>query len=392
MSPTVASSSPRVTSPSVTIPLADLRAQHEEMRADLDRAIASIVDSSAFVGGLNNVTVQQFEQAFARYLGAEHCVTCANGTDAIELVLRAMDIGSGDEVIVPALSWISTAEAVSNMGAVPVFVDVLANAPVIDPAQIEAACTAATKALIVVHLYGLPAQMDAILAIAKRRNLKVIEDCAQAHGAKYRGRTVGTIGDAATFSFFPSKNLGAIGDGGAVVARDAAIADTVRLLANHGQRRRNDHLCIGRNSRLDGLQAAVLSAKLPRLESWNERRRRNAERMRAGLAGLKELALPAAAIDSDSEHVYHLFVVRTPRRDALAEFLRSRGITTAVHYPVPLPLTAPYRNAHRARGGCPNASATCAEILSLPIYPELTDAQLNAIVAAIHEFFASDTA
>ena len=369
----------------LTVPFADLRAQHASLNGAVEAAIRTVLDDSAFIGGINNPHVLKFETAFAEYLGGSHCVTCGNGTDAIEMILLALGIGPGDEVIVPAMSWISTAEAVSNVGATPVFVDTQRDQCAIDVSAIDAACTAASKAIIVVHLYGRAADMDCVMAVAEQRGLRVIEDCAQAHGATFRGRVVGTIGDASSYSFFPSKNLGAIGDAGAVVTPSAEIADRVRLIANHGQRKKNEHLMIGRNSRLDGLQAAVLSAKLPHVARWNAARRAHARVMIDGLQGVGDLSLPS--IEADRDHVFHVFAVRTAQRDALAAHLKARGIATAIHYPTPMPCSATYAGSAGVRGAYPSASAQGRELLSLPLYPEMMERHIDAVVCAVRDFF-----
>jgi len=367
------------------IPLTDLRAQYLSIQAEIDGAIREVLDSCAFAGGINNALVARFEGEFATFLGAAHCVTCANGTDALELALAGLGVSRGDEVLVPALSWISTAEAVTNVGATPVFIDSECGTCAIDPSALDAHVTPRTRAIIVVHLHGRPADLDPIMSVARMRGLKVLEDCAQSHGATYRGRTTGTIGDAAAFSFFPSKNLGALGDGGAVVTNDGALAAHVRLLGNHGQRKKNEHLIVGRNSRLDGLQASVLSAKLRHLRAWNAARREAAHKLRDLLPDLGGLVLPA--FEDDREHVFHLFAIETDRRDELAAFLRAAGIATAVHYPVPMPFSVAYAAPDLDATRFPNAIRHCDRLLSLPLFPEMTDAMLAHIGDRVRTFF-----
>ncbi|MBV9242881.1 MAG: DegT/DnrJ/EryC1/StrS family aminotransferase, partial [Acidobacteria bacterium] len=292
------------------VPFVDLKAQYASLKDHLDRAILDAVADTAFIAGGR---VTKFEQEFASYSGADHCIAVANGTDAIEIALTALGIAAGDEVILPANTFIATAEAISNAGAVPVFVDSLPDTYNIDPSKIEPRISERTKAIIAVHLYGLPAEMDEIVAIAKRHNLNLLEDCAQAHGATYKGRTVGTFGDAATFSFYPSKNLGAFGDAGAIVTNRKETADAARMISNHGQFEKNRHAAVGRNSRMDGIQGAVLSAKLPHLDSWLDARRQNADRYNELLSG--KLAVPVSS--EDARHTYHLYVVRVADRDAV---------------------------------------------------------------------------
>lgn len=354
------------------VPFVDLKAQYASLKNELDAAIMSAVEDTAFVAGGR---AAKFEQEFAAYLGAEHCVAVANGTDAIEIALAALGVGKGDEVILPANTFIATAEGVSNVGATPVFVDIDPATYNIDPAKIDERVTERTKAVIAVHLYGLPAEMDAIVDVCKRRKLKLVEDCAQAHGAQYKGRTVGTFGDAATFSFYPSKNLGAFGDAGAIVANTKETADRARLIANHGQFEKNRHTIIGRNSRMDGIQAAVLSTKLPHLDSWLEARRRHAARYNE-LLGSK---FPIPTAPNHATHTYHLYVVRVPERDAVAAKLKDAGIDTGVHYPTAIPLMEAYADLNYKPSDIPVVYAQMGELLSLPMYAELTNEQIDYV-------------
>jgi dTDP-4-amino-4,6-dideoxygalactose transaminase len=363
----------------MSIKLVDLHAQYLSIRSEIDAAIASVIADTAFIGGKY---VTAFEEQFAAYVGTPYCVGCGNGTDALEIALVALGIGKGDEVIVPAHTWISTAEAVTTAGATPVFVDTNPLTYTIDPNLIEQKITPRTRAIIPVHLYGLPAEMDEILALARKYRLRVVEDCAQAHGAKYKGRTVGSFGDAAAFSFYPGKNLGAYGDAGCIVTADDQVARTARMIANHGRLSKHDHALEGRNSRLDGLQAAILSVKLPHLEKWNEARRKNAELYRSHLEGT---GIEPPVAPQHSRHVYHLYVVQVPDRDHVATTLKSRNIETGVHYPVPLPFLQAYQRMRHEPSHFPVASRQMTRILSLPMYADLPESSISFICETLRQ-------
>ncbi len=354
------------------VPFVDLKAQYASLKDEFDRAILDAVGDTAFIAGGR---VTKFEQEFAAYLGTKHCVAVANGTDAIEIALRSVGIGDGDEVILPANTFFATAEAVTNVGATPVFVDSHPETYDIHPSKIEERITDKTKAIIAVHLYGLPADMDEIVAVAERRDLKLIEDCAQAHGAKYKGQKVGTFGDAATFSFYPSKNLGAFGDAGAMVTNSQETADIARAISNHGQLQKNRHDLVGRNSRMDGIQGAVLSVKLPHLDGWLEARRVHAGRYNELLEG----KVPTPTPPENREHTYHLYVVRVPDREAVAAKLKDAGIDTGVHYPVAIPFTPAYEHLGYAPEDLPVAHSQMSELLSLPMFAELTTEQIDYV-------------
>ena len=360
------------------LPLVDLQAQYNSIKSEVDAAIKSVIESCAFVGG---PAVREFEAAFATFCESKQVVSCANGTDAIYVVLRALGIGAGDEVITVANTFIATAEAISSTGARPVFVDVRADTALIDTTKLEAAITPRTKALIPVHLYGQPADMDEVNSIARAHTLAVIEDGAQAHGARYRGRRVGTLADAATFSFYPGKNLGAYGDGGAMSFMDTALANRCAMLRDHGRLDKYLHEIEGVNSRLDTLQAAVLLVKLARLEAWNAARRRAAGWYLERLADVPDLALPVVA--DGNEHVWHLFVVRHARRDQIREAIEKAGIGVGIHYPVPLHLQPAYRHLGYERGRFPVAEDLAATCWSLPMYPELTEGDVDRVVVAL---------
>jgi dTDP-4-amino-4,6-dideoxygalactose transaminase len=357
----------------MAIPFVDLKAQYQSLKAELDAAVSQVVTKTAFIGGRYAAS---FERSFAEYIGVDHCVAVANGTDAIEIGLRAIGIGPGDEVIVPANTFLATAEGVSNIGAHPVFVDIDANTYNIDPGLIGGKITPRTKAIIVVHLYGLPAEMDQIMSLAEKHGLKVVEDCAQAHGATYKGQKVGTFGDAATFSFYPSKNLGAFGDAGAIVTSNGDYAKQARLIANHGQAAKNSHTIVGRNSRMDGIQAAVLSVKLPHLDGWLDARRTNAQHYNELLQGTG-IILPSEA--EHSRHTYHLYVVRVDDRDAVQAKLAKAGIETGVHYPTAIPFMEAYSHLGHMPEDFPVAYSQMGQLLSLPMYAELTREMIEEV-------------
>lgn len=363
------------------VPFVDLRAQYLAHKEEFDQALSSVIARTAFVGG---EFVEHFEKSYARAYGVEHCISCGNGTDAIYIALRMLGIGPGDEVITTASSWISTSETISQVGAKPVFVDV-DDYYLLDPQKVESALTSRTKAIIPVHLYGQAADMTAIGALAQRHGLKVIEDCAQAHFAEWRGRRVGTFGDAATFSFYPGKNLGAWGDGGAIITRDDELASRCRMFSNHGALVKHEHEMEGINSRLDGLQAALLSAKLPHLRTWTSARQRIAAEYNSRLQGVGDLHLPR--IRDEASHVFHLYVIRTSHRDSLREYLTERGVHTGIHYPKALPLLKAYEYLRHSAADYPMAARNQGQILSLPMFPELGLDAIEYTVGCIREFF-----
>ena len=361
------------------IPLVDLHAQYLSIKDEIDGAIARVINETAFIGGSY---VRRFEEEFAAWLGTRHCIGCGNGTDSIEILLKAFGIGPGDEVIVPAHTWISTAEAVNNVGATPIFADTHPRYYTILPEDIRKRLTPRTKAIIPVHLYGLPAEMDEIMEIAREHKLKVLEDCAQAHGALYKGKKVGTIGHAGSFSFYPGKNLGAYGDAGCMVTNDDSVAAASRMIANHGQPKKHTHKVAGRNSRLDGLHAAILSAKLPHLDAWNEARRLHAAEYTRLLEGLKaDVVLPSAP--DYCRHVFHLYVIQCAGRELLMKALSSAGVECAIHYPSILPNVECYSRGQVSGAGFPNSEKYIGRILSLPMYPELTSEAAGKIAGLV---------
>lgn len=363
------------------IPFADLYSQYLSIKPEIDDAIAAVIRESAFIRG---PYVERFETEFAEALGVPHCVSCANGTDALYIAMHALGVQPGDEVITTAHSWIATSETVTQAGGRVVFCDTERDSFNIDAAQIEAKITARTVGIIPVHLYGQAADMDAIMAIAKKHGLWVIEDCAQAHLARYKDRLVGTFGQAAIFSFYPGKNLGAMGDAGAVVTGDRDLAQRMAMFARHGGLTKGEHRIEGINSRLDGMQAAILSVKLRHLDAWTRARHDKAAIYNASLAGITGLETPLEG--EGREHVYHLYVVRHDRRDELAAHLAAAGIQTVINYPVALPFLPAYQRFGHVSEDFPNAWANQGRILSLPIFPEMTDSQQAQVAEAIRLF------
>ena len=367
-----------MTHPSLpAIPFLDLAAAHAELAAEIEAALLRVARSGWYVGGAE---VEAFEADWAAHCGAAHAVGVANGLDALILALRALGIGPGDEAIVPSNTYIATWLAVSAVGATPVGVEPDPATHNLDPARIEAAITPRTRAILPVHLYGQPADLDPILALARAHGLKVVEDAAQAHGARYKGRRIGAHGDAVCWSFYPGKNLGALGDAGAVTTDDPDLAARIRRLGNYGSDRKYVNEVRGLNSRLDPLQAAALRVKLGRLDDWTARRRARAAQY---LAGLADTGLILPHVPDWAEPVWHLFVVRTPAREALQARLASAGVGTLIHYPIPPHMQAAYADMGIAPGALPLARDLAAEVLSLPMGPHLTEAQAEAVVAAV---------
>jgi dTDP-4-amino-4,6-dideoxygalactose transaminase len=358
------------------VPFVDLRAQHAPLGDALDRAFHDLVGRGDFIMG---AAVERFESEYAAFIGARHAIGVGTGLSAIELALRAFDIGPGDEVITPANTFIATVLAILAVGATPVFADIDAATYVIDPAAVAAAVTPRTKAVVPVHLYGQPVDLDAVLAIARRHNLAVIEDAAQAHGARYNGARAGSFGHAAAFSFYPSKNLGALGDGGMITTSDDRAAEKLRLLRNYGQRVKYYHSVAGTNSRLDTLQAAVLSIKLPHLDGWNTARRRHAGAYTARLEADVQTPREAAGV----EHIYHLYVIQVDDREVVDARLRARQIQTGIHYPVPAHLQEACIALGYKAGDFPVTEAAASRILSLPMFAELTSAQIDYVADAV---------
>ncbi len=362
------------------IPLVNLKQQYSSVKSEVHEAMSRVLDSAQFIQGSE---VEGLEQEFAAYCGARHAIGVASGTDALYLSLLAVGVGTGHEVITVPNTFIATAAAISHTGAAVRFVDIDPATYNIDPSLIEKAVTPRTRAILPVHLYGQPADMDAVIEIADRHGLVVIEDACQAHGAYYRGRRTGVLGHAACFSFYPGKNLGAFGDGGMVVTDEDGIAWKLRLLRDHGREDKYHHVIEGYNSRLDALQAAILRVKLKRLDQWNSMRRYHASRYSKLLEGLG-LGLPVT--NGDVEHVFHLYVVRAHARQELQEALAAAGIETGIHYPVPLHLQPAYKHLGYNQGDFPVSEAAAPEIVSLPMYPELSESDLERVARVVGEF------
>jgi dTDP-4-amino-4,6-dideoxygalactose transaminase len=366
----------------MNVPLLDLKAQYADIKSALDAAVHRVLDSARFIGGPE---VSGLEEEVARYSHCAHAVGCASGTDALLLALRALDVGPGDEVVTSAYSFFASAGVVVNAGATPVFVDIDPSTYNLDPHRLEALLTPRTKAVIAVHLYGQCCDLTAVKAVCEKKKVWLIEDAAQAIGAEWDGKRAGSVGDFGCFSFFPSKNLGAAGDGGMVTAQDAALADRVRLLREHGARPKYYHGLVGTNSRLDALQAAILRVKLTHLDRWSEGRARN--------AALYDQLLEGSPVGRPhrhprARHIYNQYVIRVPKRDQMRERLSERGIGTEVYYPVPLHLQRCFATLGHQEGDMPQAEAAARETLALPIYPELTEEQIRYVAASVRD--ASD--
>src|SRR3990167_6642387 len=364
------------------VPFVDLYAQYKTMKPEMDRAITEVINKSAYIRG---EYVEGFEKKFAKAYGMKHCISLGNGTDAIYITLKMLGMGRGSEVITAANTWISTSETVTQTGARVVFADEEADYFTIDPKDVERKITKRTKAIIPVHLYGQAADMKNLKRIAKEYKLTLIEDCAQAHFAEYHGKLVGKFGKVATFSFYPGKNLGAYGDAGAVLTDDDNLAEKVRMYANHGSLVKHEHLMEGVNSRMDGIQAAVLSVKLKKVKSWNRARSRWAEYYNKLLADVDEVAMPK--VRNSSRHVFHVYAIRAEDRDRLQMFLRSKGIETAIHYPTPLPFLRAYKYLGHKGDDFPVARQYQDKILSLPMFAELTPRQIEYVVEMIKKFY-----
>lgn len=364
--------------PTRRVPFVDLRPATAGIAAEVEGAIRRVLDRGWYILGEE---LARFERRFAEWCGAAYAVGVGNGTDAIALGLRACGVQPGDEVITVAHTALPTLCAISQIGATPVPVDVDPDTATMDPATIEAAITPRTRAIVPVHLYGHPADMPAIMAVADAYGLVVVEDCAQAHGARVGGRPVGALGRAGAFSFYPTKNLGAIGDGGVVTTNDPAVAEQLRLLRNYGQTDRYHHRVVGVNSRLDELQAAILNVKLDHLDTWTARRRELAARYSAGLANVVQVPVERPW----AHHVYHLYAIQTDRRDELQRALASAGVDTIVHYPIPAHLQEAYLHLGIPRGALPHSERIAARVLSLPLYPEMADEDVDYVCAVVRD-------
>lgn len=366
---------------STSIPFVDLYAQYKSIKSEVDFVIDDVIKKSAFIRG---PYVERFEQEFAGMMERKHCISCANGTDSLYIAMVALGVKPGDEVIAPAHSWISTTETITQAGAKVVFCDTDEDTYTIDARSIDEKITPNTVGIIPVHLYGQPADMDAIMAVARKHNLWVLEDCAQAHLARYKGQLVGTFGNAASFSFYPGKNLGAMGDAGALVTNDWALAEKMAMFARHGGLTKGDHRIEGVNSRMDGLQAAILSVKLPHLPKWTKQRQAHASKYRDLLKFTGNVTSPSDS--SEREHVWHLYVVKSNQRDELAKYLNSNGVQTVINYPTALPFLPAYGYLKHVPADFPTAYRNQSRILSIPMYPEMTDEQIGAVASLITSF------
>jgi dTDP-4-amino-4,6-dideoxygalactose transaminase len=368
----------------IKVPFLDLNSHHEPLRDEIASAIQDVIDAAAFAGG---PFVARFEVDFAAYCDSPHAIGVGSGTEALWLTFLALGVGPGDEVITVPNTFMATAEAITYCGARPVFVDVDERTYTMDPAALEKAVTARTKAVVPVHLFGHPADLDRILEVARKQDLFVVEDACQAHGAEYKGRKAGTLGDAACFSFYPGKNLGAFGEAGAVVTRNTVLQEKIRILRDHGQVRKYYHAMVGWNCRMDGIQAAILCIKLRHLERGNQLRRSHAAYYNRAFNGIEEIVAPAQA--ACVRHVYHIYAIRVRDRDEVVRFLAEKGIGCGIHYPVPIHLQEAYRCLRYERGAFPIAERCAAEFVSLPMFPELTPAQLEMVAQAVIEAVAA---
>lgn len=365
------------------VPFVDLKAQYLTIQSSIDEAVHSIIDQTIFVGGK---PVDEFEQAFANAYGVKHCISCANGTDSLYIIMKMLGIGLGDEVITVANSWISSSETISQVGAKPVFVDIDPIYYSLDENLLEKAITPRTKAVIAVHLHGQMCNITAIAAICKKHGLYLIEDCAQSHFSAAQNQLAGTFGIAGSFSFYPGKNLGAYGDAGGIITNNDELAEKCKMFARHGALKKHQHQIEGINSRLDSIQAAILNVKLPHIHEWTNQRIANAALYTKLLQDVEQVVTPA--IRPNTKHTFHLYIVRVQRREELIEFLKSKDIETAIHYPTALPLLKAYNYLGYTEKDFPIAAAYQSQILSLPMYPELTTSQIEYVVQAIKQFYA----
>lgn len=364
----------------MNVPFLDLKAQYATIREEIADALQEVIDNTSFAGGPQ---VEKFEKAFAPFCQCEYAIGAGSGTDALWMALIGLGVGPGDEVITSPSTFIATAEAISFAGATPVFVDINEKTYNIDSALIEAAITPKTKAIIPVHLFGQPADMDPIMDIARAHDLAVVEDACQAHGSEYKGRRAGSLGDAGCFSFYPGKNLGAYGEAGAVVTNNQELDEKLRTFRDHGQRQKYHHSIVGWNTRMDGFQGAVLSVKLPLLPAWTDARRKNAKLYNELLAGVPEVIIPLEA--DYAKHVYHVYAIRTKKRDDFMKVLAEQGVSCGIHYPVPLHLQEAYQFLGYGEGDFPVAEKCAREFVSLPMFPELTEEQVRYVVEKIKE-------
>jgi len=364
------------------VPFADLSIQYQSIKNEIDTAIANVIKENAFIGGH---FVKDFENAFARMYGVKHVISCGNGTDSLYILMKMLGVGAGDEVITPANSWISSSETITQSGAKPVFVDVHPYYYSIDENQIEKKITSSTRAIIAVHLQGQMCDLEKIKEICRNHDLHLIEDCAQSHFSEFKDKRAGLSGIAGSFSFYPGKNLGAYGDAGCIITNDDALAEKCRMYARHGALIKHQHQIEGINSRMDGLQAAILSVKLAFIIEWTEKRIHNAALYDQYLSGIDEIILPG--VRPGTKHTYHLYVIRAKQRDELRNFLYERAVETVIHYPTPLPFLPAYTYLQHTRADFPVSSLLENEILSLPMYPELSEADIEYVCQQIQQFY-----
>lgn len=364
------------------IPFVDLKAQYKSIQQEIDQAIANVINETAFIGGKY---VKEFEDKFAQLYGVKHVISCANGTDSLYILMKMIGIGVGDEVITVANSWISSSETISQAGARPVFVDVDPVFHSMDETKLTAAITSNTKAIIVVHLHGQMVEISSIKAICESNNIALIEDCAQSHFSEFKGIRAGLMGIAGSFSFYPGKNLGAYGDAGCIITNDDQLAEKCKMYARHGALKKHEHRIEGINSRLDGLQAAILTAKLPHILEWTQKRIINADLYNRYLKDIEEIILPA--VRPETKHTFHLYVIRAKRRDELAQYLNTNGVETSIHYPTALPNLPAYKYLGYKPGDFPIATKLQSEILSLPLFPELAENDIQYIAKSIKIFY-----
>ncbi len=368
------------------VPFGDLALQYKNIKQQIDTAMLSVMDECTFIGGR---FVSEFEYQFSQTYGVKHMISCANGTDSLYVIMKMLGIGPGDEVITVANSWISSSETITQAGAKVVFVDADPEYCSIDETQIESKITSRTKAIIVVHLQGQMCEMDVISSICEKHSLRLIEDCAQSHFSEYKGKKAGMFGIAASFSFYPGKNLGAYGDAGCMITNDDHLAEKLKMYARHGALKKHHHLMEGINSRMDSMQASILSAKLMHIHSWTDQRIAHAALYSELLADLKQIVLPK--VRQETKHTFHLYVIQCTERNRLSEFLKSQGIETAVHYPTALPNLQAYKYLNHSPSDFPVASRLQNEVLSLPMFPELTEEQIHFTANCIREFFSIDS-
>ena len=369
----------------MTIPFVDLKSQYHSIKEKIDIAIHDVIDQTAFIGGH---FVKNFEREFGEVYGVKHVISCANGTDSLYIIMKMLGIGEGDEVITVANSWISSAETIGQLGAKPIFVDVHPDYFSIDEDLLEKAISPQTKAIILVHLQGQICHLEKIEKFCKEHNIYLIEDCAQSHFSEFKGKRAGTVGIAGSFSFYPGKNLGAYGDAGCIITNDDELAARFRMFANHGALIKHQHQIEGINSRMDGIQAAILRAKLPYILEWTEKRIRNAKLYDQYLNGIKEIQTPL--VRPESKHTYHLYVIKAEKRNELMNYLKEKGVETAIHYPTPLPHLPAYSYLNFQPNEFPIASLLQHQILSLPMYPELEEGQIIYIAKAIRSFYGEN--